>query len=134
MMLDHDCVREILLAVEQCPFNQATNVEKLSEQLPDFDRETIWYACLKMGEGELLDVMTVPMMGSNLPGIKQITGMTYQGHEFLDTIREKSAWDKTKEIAKKTGAGSIKFLGEIAKEVAKAAATSACQMLFQPSP
>lgn len=130
MVLDHDCVREILLAVEQCPFNQTTNVEKLSKQLPDFDVETIWYACLKMGEGGLLDVVAAPMMGSYLPGIKQITSMTYQGHEFLDTIREKTAWEKTKEIAKKTGAGSIKFLGEIAKEVVKAAATSAYQNLF----
>lgn len=71
--------------------------------------------------------MTVPMMGSNLPGIKQIAGMTYEGHEFLDTIREKTGWDKTKEIAKKTGAGSIKLLGEIAKEVVKTAAIAAIQ-------
>lgn len=134
MVLNHDCVRAILLEVEQCPFNQTLNVDDLAKKLPDFDRETIWYACLKMGEGGLLDVITVPMMRSNLPGIKQITGMTYQGHEFLDTIREKTAWEKTKEIARKTGAGSIKFLGEIAREVVKAAATSACQSLFRSAP
>lgn len=102
-------------------------MEKLVEKLPDFDEETIWYACLKLGEGGLLDMMTWPMPSYNLDGIKQITGMTYEGHEFLDTIREKTAWDKTKEIAKKTGAGSIKFLGEIAKEVVKAAAVKALQ-------
>lgn len=127
MVLDHDCVREILLAVEQCPFNQTLNLEKLVDKLPDFDEETIWYACLKLGEGGLLDIMTVPIMGSNLPGIKQITSMTYEGHEFLDTIREKTSWEKTKEIAKKTGAGSIRLLGEIAKEVVKTAAVAVVQ-------
>lgn len=132
MIFDHDCVREILLAVEQCPFGQTLNVEKLTAQLPDFDEETIWYACLKMGEGGLLTIMTVPLMGSDMPGIKQITCMTYQGHEFLDTIREKTNWEKTKDIAKKAGTGSIKFLGEIAKEVVKAAVTSAIQsQLYQ---
>lgn len=44
MVLDHDCVCEILLEVEQCPFNQTLNVEKLEEKLPKFDKETIWYA------------------------------------------------------------------------------------------
>lgn len=67
MVLNHDCVRAILLEVEQCPFNQTLNVDDLAKKLPDFDRETIWYACLKMGEGGLLDVITVPMMRSNLP-------------------------------------------------------------------
>ena len=61
MVLDHDCVRAILLEVEQCPFNQTLNVEKLTQLLPDFDEETIWYACLKMDEGGLLDIMTIDM-------------------------------------------------------------------------
>lgn len=125
MVLDHNCVREILLEVEQCPFNQTLNVEKLKEKLPKFDKETIWYACLKMDEGGLLDVMTVPMLGSDLPGIKQITGMTYRGHEFLDTIRKKSVWEKVMAAAKKAGVGSLKILGEIAIEVAKEVVTSA---------
>lgn len=125
MVLDHDCVRAILLEVERCPFNQTLNVEKLAERLPEFGEDTIWYACLKLGEGGLLDMMTTPGYGTDMPGIKQITGMTYAGHEFLDTVREKTTWEKTKEIAKKTGAGSIKFLGEIAKEVVKTAALEA---------
>lgn len=127
MVLDHDCVRAILLEVEQCPFNQTLNVEKLTQLLPDFDEETIWYACLKMDEGGLLDIMTIDMAFSNMPGIKQITSMTYQGHEFLDSVRDKTIWGKTKAIAKKAGAESIKILVEIAKEVAKAAVVAALQ-------
>lgn len=125
MKLNHDCVREILLAVEQCPFNQTLNVEKLVERLPEFDVETIWYACLKMGEGGLLDIMTVPMMGSNLPGIKQITGMTYDGHEFLDAVRGKSGWETIKAAIKKAGVGSLKVAYEIALAVGKDLVTSA---------
>lgn len=134
MVLDHDCVRDILLAVEQCPFNQTLNLEKLEALLPDYSVETIWYACLKMGEGGLLEMMTVPLYGSDMPGIKQITCMTYDGHEFLDTIRKKTIWEKVKDIAIKSGAGSIKFLGEIAKEVAKDALIIALQSPPQATP
>lgn len=100
MVLDHDCVREILMAVEQCPFNQAMNVEKLSKQLPDFDEETIWYACLKMGEGGLLNLETEPPNMSYYPGINRIICMTYHGHEFLDSIREPERWARAKTIGR----------------------------------
>lgn len=122
MVLDHDCVREILLAVEQCPFNQTLNVEKLADKLPDFDEETIQYACLKMGEGNLLNMDVLPPNMSYIPEVGRIYSMTYEGHEFLDTIREKTVWDKVMATLKTGGGSSLKLLGEVAKEVIKAAA------------
>lgn len=120
MILDHDCVREILLAVEQCPFNQSLTVDKLADRLPAFSRETIWYACLKMDEGGLLDVETVPPHMSFLPGINRIICMTYKGHEFLDTIREPERWAKVKTIGHGIRDYSLAAIGKIAEGITSA--------------
>ena len=45
--------------------------------------------------------------------------LTWQGHEFLNSIRDPEVWSKTKEGAKKVGNFSIQFIGEIAKAYAK---------------
>lgn len=117
MVLDHDCVRAILLEVEQCPFNQTLNVEKLADKLPDFDSETIWYACLKMDEGGLLNVETVPPHMSHFPGINRIICMTYHGHEFLDSIREPERWSKVKTIGRGVRNYSLAAIEKIAEGI-----------------
>lgn len=118
MVLNPDCVRDILLAVEKCPFNQTLNVDKLAAQLPEYDKETIWYACLKMGEGGLLNIMTVDILRSVLPGIKQITCLTYQGHEFLNAVRAPKVWRASKDILEKVGTTTIEGMKEVASNVA----------------
>jgi len=130
MVLNPDCVRDVLLCVESCGFGERLNLSGLHERLPDYAEEDLWYTCLKLQDGGLLDVLALNMMNAPMPVIKEIGCMTYQGHEFLNTIREKSNWEKTKDVAKKTGVGSLKFLGEIAQEVAKAAVSSALQTLL----
>lgn len=121
MVLDHDCVRDILLAVEQCPFNQSLNLEKLEKLLPDYGSETIWYACLKLGEGSFLDIETGNAMMSILPGIKQIKCLTYRGHEFLGSIRDEKRWSKVKTAGHAIRDYSLAAIGEIAEGMTSAA-------------
>lgn len=130
MVLNPDCVRDVLLCVERCGFGERLNLVKLQKQLPEYTEEDLWYTCLKLQEGGLLDVLALNMLNMPMPVIKEIRCMTYQGHEFLNTIREKNTWEKAKTVAQKAGAGSLKFLGEIAQEVAKTAVTSALQSLL----
>lgn len=99
----------------------------LEKNLPHYNKNQLWYTCIKLQEGGFLDLMTVPMMRMVLPGIKQINGLTYQGHEFLNSIRENKTWSKTKDVAKQAGIFSLKMLGEIAQNVASAAITAALQ-------
>lgn len=96
MELNPDCVRAVLLAVEACPFNETLNVEKLAAQLPDYSEEDIWYTCLKLKEGNLIDVETFPVVMSVMPGIKAIKCLTYNGHEFLAKIRDEHQWGTIK--------------------------------------
>lgn len=120
MELNPDCVRAVLLAVEACPFNETLNVEKLAAQLPDYSEEDIWYTCLKLKEGNLIDAEAVPVMMSVMPGIKAIKCLTYNGHEFLANIRKDTIWAGVKDISKQIGISSLNGLVQIASSVAAA--------------
>ncbi|MBB6262099.1 hypothetical protein FHS77_002667 [Paenochrobactrum gallinarii] len=41
--------------------------------------------------------------------------ITWQGHDFLETIRDPIIWDKTKDGAKKVGSLSLEVITDIAK-------------------
>ncbi|MDF1608414.1 DUF2513 domain-containing protein [Hoeflea sp. YIM 152468] len=43
--------------------------------------------------------------------------LTWNGHEFLNTVRDPEVWAKTKKGADKVGAFSIEVLSEIAKGI-----------------
>ena len=121
MVLNQDCVRDILLAVEKCPFNQTLDIGKLAVQLPDYDEETIWYACLKMGEGGLLEIETLPIMRSVMPEIKQITCLTYQGHELLNSVRDGKRWSAIKTCGTAVRNYSLSAIGKISEGMTLAA-------------
>lgn len=127
MVLSPDCVRDVLLSVESCGFGERLTLEGLERKLPQYSEEDLWYTCLKLEEGGYLELVKVSGLRMPMPGIKEIKSLTYLGHEFLDSIREDSNWGKVKLVAKKAGTFSLSSLGEIAKEVAKAAILSALQ-------
>ena len=57
---------------------------------------------------------------SSLDGLEwQPKRLTYQGHEFLDTIRDGEVWRRTKAGAEKIGGASIGFVWELAKAYGK---------------
>jgi hypothetical protein len=51
--------------------------------------------------------------------------LTWQGNEFLDSIREETNWHKTKKIAATAGTWTVKAIYEISKAVAVEAAKAA---------
>jgi hypothetical protein len=55
----------------------------------------------------------------------QFLSLTWEGHDFLNAIREKTVWEKTKKIAAETGNLGAKVLYEIAKTVAAEAVKAA---------
>jgi hypothetical protein len=48
-----------------------------------------------------------------------LSGLSWKGCEFLDTVRSPEVWQRTKEAAGKIGGVSIAVLAEIAKATAK---------------
>ena len=55
MRLDIDCVRDVLMAVEQKGFGQSYTISNLHDLL-DYSSDQIEYTCLKLSEAGYLDI------------------------------------------------------------------------------
>ena len=53
--LNPDCVREILLTVENNEFGVHLTFDNLCSKLPKYERNELHYCCLKLNEAGLLD-------------------------------------------------------------------------------
>ncbi len=122
MELNKDCVRDILIKCESLLVMNddgtmnTINSNVLSEVLPNYDISTLKYSVLKMEEANLLNAI-IPKADGSLILEFIIIDITYQGHEFLENIKEDKNWRKIKDIAKKVGASSINVMTQIAVSV-----------------
>lgn len=109
MKFDKDLVREILLAVEAV---QQDPRQWIDLEMPARDARTVAHHVMLLHEAGLLDAADVSSMGHFDWRPKRLT---YEGHEFLNTIRDGKVWNLTKTAADRVGGASLALLGEIAK-------------------
>lgn len=121
MVLDSDCVRDVLMTVERCEFGETLTLEALCQQVNRHSKEEVWYTCLKLEEGGFLRLTLVPQMRQVLPGIKSIDDLTYQGHEFIAKIRDAQQWIAVKKGIKAVRNYSLSAISSIAEGVTAAA-------------
>nr|WP_305040311.1 DUF2513 domain-containing protein [Enterococcus faecium] len=118
MKLNQDCVRDILLLIEdEISFGSFLRLEFFlaSEKLSKYDSETIKYTLAKLDETEFLKSNT-RWVNNDLASFS--TGMiTWKGHKFLDTIRDEKVWSNTKSIISKFSSVSISMVESIASNV-----------------
>lgn len=115
MKLDFDCVRDILLECEKTSLNQHLLLGQLSSALPKYSEDEIAYNCLKLKEAGYISVVT--MAGGRDINIVKVKDITFQGHEFLNTIRSPKIMTHSKNIASKIGATSLQAFTQIASGV-----------------
>ncbi|WP_082513836.1 DUF2513 domain-containing protein [Methylobacterium sp. Leaf465] len=111
MKRDMELVREILLAIEG-----GLKQMDLTEGLPgsQFTPEQFEYHYSLMVEHGLID-----QMARSLGGGVYVRGMTWEGHDFIDTLRDPEIWKKTKSAASTIGGVGFKATVEIGKAIAK---------------
>lgn len=112
MKLNPDCIRDILLKMEDAPYQEDIYPNQLYETLPDYARDEIDYAILKMREAGFISAN----IQKYLDGSVDITihDITYNGHQFLANIRSNNVWDNVKEVSKKVGSNSLSAISQIA--------------------
>lgn len=113
MKLDKDLVREILLAIEA---SDAPPVGWINLDLPGRSPEFVSYHVMLLAEAGLIEAQDLTTMRSFEWQPKRLT---YQGHEFLETIRDGEVWRRTKAGAEKAGGAGIAFIWELAKAYGK---------------
>jgi len=118
MRRDMDLVRELLLRLEAIPI-QAGSAAMLSLNRPPLvldgdDVDKIAYNLRLITDARFLNLTR--SQGADTIGI---LGLTWEGHEFLDTVRDPEIWRKTKEEAKKAGGFTVGLLADLATGLIK---------------
>lgn len=118
MHLNHDCVRDVLLYVEENA-NYNLRISTNSIKLNDYSIEEIVYSIEKLSEADFLNVTNVSTMGRQIPGYI-VQSITYQGHEFLDNIKDNNVWSDTKKQLSKFSSTSLSIISSVAAQVLSA--------------
>lgn len=110
MRRDMDVVRSIVLAVSEAP-GQVNSVDGVSEE--DFSS----HAQL-LEEAGLIEAALLPR-GKRMATNAVIFRLTWNGHEFADSVRDPKVWAKTKEAASAGGGFTVDLLKDLAKGLIK---------------
>ena len=129
MKLNPDCIRDVLLyleenlKIENCQkFSQVT-LHQLKQGLNKYSEDDVFYSVynlhqIRFIEGNIKDANNIKMY------FCEIYNITWNGHQFLNTIRPKSVWEATKTGATKLGIMSMSALSTISMKVAEAVVTN----------
>ena len=115
MKLNPDCMRDILLHMENAPYLADISSEELHTSLTDYSHDEIDYTILKMKEAGLVNAD----IQKNILGELHITlqDITYNGHQFLANIHSDNVWNKTKDVLSKIGTTSVSSITFVANQV-----------------
>ncbi|MBO4815423.1 MAG: DUF2513 domain-containing protein [Clostridia bacterium] len=117
MKLNQDCVRDLLLYLEEnLNYNNEVRLNQLN--LKDYSREDLLYTAQKLIEADYINCVTSRHYTNNLPFIL-VKSITFKGHEFLDTIRDKTIWENTKSKASKFTSISLPIIQQLATSLIK---------------
>lgn len=98
MKRDMDLIRLILLKIEE----EYGSHTLLDLSIDGYDMETVAYHCKLLFEAGFVSYYDSIYSSGGLDGF-QVGSITWNGHDYLDKVRDNSVWHKTKEIIKKNG-------------------------------
>ena len=117
MKLNPDCVRDLLLCVEDVtgPYTKFVyNVHNMThDRLKNYSHEEILYHVNQCSMSELIIGVKTYDAGEFI----HIADLSPKGHEFIANIRSNTNWEKTKSTALKVGSNSLSTIVQIAAAV-----------------
>ena len=118
MKRDMDLIRELLLRLEVLPVRPGRPLQITPDdetlRVVGYDTTQIEYHLSLVGEAGFIDDGGVrPWVGTGF------LGLTWSGHDFLDSVRDPAIWKATKEGANEAGGFSVDLLRALAKGLIK---------------
>ncbi|KVQ69935.1 DUF2513 domain-containing protein [Burkholderia territorii] len=114
MKRDMDLIRELMLKLEALPMRMggivviAPDAEEI--RVDGYSPEEVFYHLGLIKEASLIN-----SAGSGRMGRIQFAGLTWAGHDFLDSVRSPDVWGKTKAVAAAAGGFTVDLLVTTAK-------------------
>ncbi len=116
MKRDMDLVRNLLLTIESHQNLTGNQLIQYGDQedlgITDYSRDQVIYHIRMLIDESMIQ-------GEMVYGGPIISKLTWQGHDFLDSIRDPEIWQKTKDGVKNAGGFSMDLLGDLAKGLIK---------------
>ena len=110
MQRNWDIIRRILLKIEQMPTEAS---EFTSSELEGVDAEVVAYHMRLLLEANLIIGGCRDALG---PPFCHASRLTWEGHEFLDKIKNESLWQQVKAMARSKGIDlSFTVIADLAK-------------------
>lgn len=115
MKRDMDLAREILRQVEE----KSQGMGTVTLEIPGHTDQEVSYHIMILHQAGLLEGVDFSSTGGLAWKAKRLT---WEGHEFLDAIKNDTVWNKVKKtVTEKGGAIPFELLKVLAVQVAKAA-------------
>lgn len=121
MKLNPNCVRDILSLCENfLDLNDDLSWKKLRLQdfcqnLSSYSRETIAYTLILLDEADYINCNIIES-DNNIIDIF-VFRLTYSGHEFIETIRSNSVWEKITSCISKVGTASLPVIQQLGSSI-----------------
>lgn len=119
MKRDMNLIRDMLLKLEEMPMKVGATyfieAHDMQDSLPEYDLETIDYHMNLVEDAGFINTGGASSQMTGFP----YRGLTWQGHEFLDDVRDPEVWRKTRERVNGLASVGIQFVWEIAKAEVK---------------
>ena len=133
MKLNPDCIRDVLLYLEEnltVDYTTRTfskiRVENMIEPFlmlhTSYEANEVLYSIYNLQQIGYIDGR-FPNAGNQKMMVCEIENITWNGHQFLNTIRSQPIWEATKSGAAKLGITSLHALSTIAMQVSNAIIT-----------
>lgn len=118
MKFEPEVARDILLDIEELhhyPNTFTFSTPEKFDRAKKYDIDTIVYHCNLLEEAGFLKWK--PIYGNDEFQMGFVNGLTYDGHQFLDSVRSPKVWRETKSRAEKLGVFTIDVISQIASNI-----------------
>lgn len=118
MKLDHELVRYTLLSIESSSKTAGPDEGEFLKNIAkygQYDRNEVAYVIAKLKEANYITGEV--QWGNNSPVWIVPGNLTFEGHKFLDNIRDDEVWKHTKNILSKFSSVSLTLISNIAAGV-----------------
>lgn len=117
MKLKPDCMRSILLFIEDLPINSEATIKDFINNLCDFSEDDISYTIYTLHEAGFINGTLVKSKTTTIPYVYSVTSLTYEGHQLLEDIRSEKVWNPVKTVINDIGSSSINTISQVASSV-----------------
>lgn len=117
MKLDPNCVRDILILCEDTPFLsedmtwEPVSLSYFTEHLPQYPCNQIAYTLYQLDDADYINASVLD--GDNQLIDICVHGLTYSGHELIDSIRPAKVWNKIDKTISELSSISLPILQDI---------------------